>query len=168
MKNSQPHIVKAESDETERLALIVSQSNQDIADLFGLNKINAPKHPSFCTPAWIKADVERGATYFLYIENGTAKGCVAFEQPDRDTAYLNRLSVLPEFRHKGIGSLMVRHIIDYAANKNVKTISIGIIAEHNLLKEWYLKLGFEAGAVKTFSHLPFAVCYMSYDTHTQN
>ncbi|MCP3887838.1 MAG: GNAT family N-acetyltransferase [Desulfobulbaceae bacterium] len=38
-------------------------------------------------------------------------GCVAFEQSDNDTAYLNRLSVSPGFRHKGIGSLLVRHII---------------------------------------------------------
>ena len=128
----------------------------------GLNIDNAPKHPSFSTPAWIFSDFERGQEYFLCEEHGSFKGCVAYEQPDEDTAYLNRLSVLPKYRNRGLGSALVQHILDYSKDKQVKNISIGIIAEHDQLREWYLKFGFIEGALRKFDHLPFNVPYMEY------
>jgi hypothetical protein len=42
-------------------------------------------------------------------------------------------------------------------------VSIGIIADHTILKNWYLKLGFIEGKTKSFDHLPFDVTFMSYD-----
>lgn len=155
-------IGRAERSDAMLLASLVSKSNQDVAGLLNLNIDNAPKHPSFCTSEWILSDIDRGQEYFISTENGVAKGCVAFEQPDDETAYLNRLSVLPEFRNMGIGSSLVQHIIEYARERKVKNISIGTIAEHNQLKDWYLNIGFIEGAIKKFDHLPFNVLYMKY------
>ncbi|WP_163339914.1 GNAT family N-acetyltransferase [Desulfopila sp. IMCC35008] len=156
-------ILQAERKDCELLASIVSKSNKDVAELFGLNVNNAPKHPSFCTSEWIVSELDRGQKYFLSTENGMPCGCVAFEQPDKDTAYLNRLSVVPEFRNKGIGGALVQHIIDYSYNSKVRDLSIGIIAEHTHLKEWYEKQGFREGALRQFAHLPFNVLYMHYE-----
>ncbi len=155
-------IVVAKRNHCEELSSIVRASNKDVAELFALNIENAPKHPSFCTAAWIATDFERGQEYFLSTENGTSTGCVAFEQPDSETAYLNRLSVLPKFRHRGLGTALVDHIIGYAKEKRVTNIRIGIIAEHSQLRDWYLKLGFTEGALQPFDHLPFNVRYMEY------
>jgi len=74
---------------------------------------------------------------------GCTKKSQREEQADQDTAYLNRLAVLPEFRHCGIGSRLVDHIIRLAEEKNIGIISIGIIAEHTQLKEWYIGHGFK-------------------------
>ena len=41
--------------------------------------------------------------------------------------------------------------------------SIGIIAKDTGLKQWYQRLGFNAGPIKTFDHLPFEVAFLSYD-----
>jgi len=155
-------IIAAQRKDCEILASIISESNKDVAELFGLNFENAPKHPSFCNPDWIVSDFNRGQEYFLAIENGRPIGCVAFEHPDSETSYLNRLSVLPEFRNRGIGSSLVEYIKNYSKEKEVKTISIGIIADHAKLKEWYLDLGFIEGAIQKFEHLPFNVLYMKY------
>ena len=155
-------ILPSSTIEAERIAQIIRESNKDVAELFGLNFKNAPKHPSFYTKNWVLSDFERGEEYFFYIKDGVNVGCVAFEQPDPDTAYLNRLSVLPEYRHKGIGTELVRHIFKYARSKYVKIISIGIIAEHSRLKNWYLELGFNEDSTRKFHHLPFNVTYMNY------
>ena len=156
-------IIQAERQDCELLASIVRKSNKDVAELFDLNIDNAPKHPSFCTSEWILSDFDRGQKYFISSENGIKNGCVAFEVPNKNTAYLNRLSVLPEFRNNGFGSTLVQHIIDYSKNIKVKNISIGIIAEHMQLKDWYLKLGFIEGSLQKFDHLPFNVLYMNYE-----
>jgi hypothetical protein len=75
------------------IALLVSESNKDVAARFGLNFQNCPKHPSFCTEAWVQADLARGETYFILEENSKRIGCVAYEDPSAGVAYLNRLSV---------------------------------------------------------------------------
>jgi ribosomal protein S18 acetylase RimI-like enzyme len=155
-------ISQAEDNDIDLLAKIIRESNKDVAELFGLTRTNAPKHPSFCTPDWILSEFQRGQRYFLYKDEGIAKGCVAFEQPNENTSYLNRLSVLPEHRKQGIGSKLVSHILNFSKQKRVTDVSIGIIAEHEQLMHWYQKSGFIKGATQKFEHLPFNVLYMHY------
>ncbi|TDO97940.1 acetyltransferase (GNAT) family protein [Marinomonas balearica] len=149
-------------DDAEVISWIISESNKDVAEQFGINIENNPKHPSFCNKDWVLADFQRGEEYFMYEKDSVGLGCVAFESPRLGVAYLNRLSVLPMYRQSGIGEALVKHIIQYSETKNIQRVSIGIIAEHTKLKNWYLKLGFIEGEIKTFPHLPFDVQYMSY------
>lgn len=156
-------IQPASFHDSEMIAFIVSQGNKDVAEKFELTINNNPKHPSFYTKEWVWADLDRGEEYFLYQSNGVYCGCVAFEQPGSGVSYLNRLSVLHEYRHGGIGKQLVNYIIEYSRTKNIQLVSIGIIAEHILLKNWYLKLGFIEKETKHFDHLPFDVTYMNYE-----
>lgn len=156
-------IQPANLHDAEIISFIVSQANKDVAEKFELTLENNPKHPSFYTKEWVLSDIDRGEEYFLYQKKGVNYGCVAFEQPNSDISYLNRLSVLPEYRHKGIGEQLVKHVLEYSSTKNIQMVSIGIIAEHTLLKKWYLKLGLVEGETKHFDHLPFDVTYMSYE-----
>jgi diamine N-acetyltransferase len=152
----------ATEEEAERLAAIIRASHQDVARMFAITKENNPRHPSFCTVDWVVADFQRGEEYFLGKIGEIDAGCVAFEKPDPDTAYLNRLSVLPEYRHQGLGAALVNHILAYAQSKHVNVVSIGIIAAHSILKAWYASLGFVEKDTRRFPHLPFAVTYMHY------
>lgn len=158
-------ITRAESENAELLASIVSLSNKDVAQQFGLTQINNPKHPSFYTPNWVLSDFERGEEYFIFNTEGVGVGCVAFESPDPNTTYLNRLSVLPTHRRQGIGESLVKYIIEYSKSKKISNVSIGIIADHMKLKEWYLKLGFVEVETKRFPHLPFEVTYLNFPIH---
>jgi len=40
-----------------------------------------------------------------------------------------------------------------------------VIGEHKELMRWYEALGFTAGEVKRFAHLPFSVQYMARQVH---
>ncbi len=155
-------IYTANTSNADTIANIVAIANQDVAEKFGLNHDNNPKHPSFYTRDWVLDDFKGGEEYFLYSVAGEAVGCVAFEQPSAEVAYLNRLSVLPDYRHQGIGGQLVKHIFDYAKTKGVSEISIGIIAKHAVLKNWYIQLGFVENGMKEFPHLPFDVLFMKY------
>lgn len=149
-------------EDISTIAMLVSESNQDVAVKFGLNVENCPKHPSFCTNAWIAADLARGERYFIAQQNGNPIACVAYESPTAGLAYLNRLSVLPAHRKRGVGARLVQHIVEVAQSNGVQTISIGVIGEHTELQHWYGKLGFKPGENKRFPHLPFSVTYMFY------
>lgn len=39
-------------------------------------------------------------------------------------------------------------------------LSIGIINENKVLKQWYSSFGFNETGFKKFPHLPFTVCFM--------
>jgi len=155
-------IREASSEDLAALAKLVSEANKDVAVKFGLNASNCPKHPSFCTEAWVQADFARGERYFILEESSNPIGCVAYESPSAGLAYLNRLSILPSHRRRGAGAQLVEHIIQYARAAAVRTISIGVIGEHIELQRWYSKLGFVEGEAKRFAHLPFSVKYMAY------
>lgn len=139
------------------IAMLVSESNKNVAVMFGLNAENCPKHPSLCTEEWVRAEVARGETYFII----DGVGCVAYESAAPGRAHLNRLSVLPAQRGKGAGARLVQHVVEHARAQGVASISIGVIGEHTQLQRWYNKLGFNDGETKRFAHLPFSVKYMT-------
>jgi GNAT superfamily N-acetyltransferase len=163
MQKETMKIVKAMEEDASQIAALIRTSHQDVARMFAITRDNNPKHPSFCTTDWVLSDCKRGEEYFLYKIGNINAGCMAFEQADPETAYLNRLSVLPEHRHQGIGAALVRHILVYAESKHVNVVSIGIIAAHEILKAWYLNLGFAEKDTRRFAHLPFDVTYMHYN-----
>ncbi|MRI32502.1 GNAT family N-acetyltransferase [Endozoicomonas sp. OPT23] len=155
-------IIRGNEGNAEELASIISISNTDVAKLFSITKENNPKHPSFYTRDWVLSDMERGEQYFLFLKNGIAIGCVAVEFPNSEVSYLNRLSVLPKHRSNGVGENLVNYVYEYSRANHAKRISIGIIADHDVLKKWYVKLGFKEGETRVFDHLPFNVTYLQY------
>lgn len=150
-------------DDIEPLAAIIQLSHADVADRFNLTPENCPKHPSNCQPDWIESDLARGVRYFVTESEGELVGCVAMEHANPQMVYLERLSVLPAQRHRGIGRSLVECVFQETANLGAPQIGIGIIANFKELKAWYLKLGFREGETKTFDHLPFRVLLMTYN-----
>ena len=157
------NIREATISDTETLSKIIRVSYQTVADRFGLNNSNCPKHPSNCTSDWINSDFERGVTYFLLVTDGEKTGCVALEKADHELCYLERLAVIPEYRNKGIGKCLVDYVFNEAKMLGCKRISIGIISKQQELKNWYSRIGFKEGVTTSFDHLPFDVTFMECD-----
>lgn len=156
------NIYLSDRGEAERIAEVISSANIGVARKFNLNWKNCPKHPSFCTTEWVENDMDRGVLYFLYTENNVTVGCVAYERGDQNTAFLNRLSVLPDFQERGIGENLVLYFLSHAEKERVDNVSIGIIANHHKLIEWYEKFGFTRNELKKYPHLPFDVVFMRF------
>lgn len=159
--NSNLIIQKAVHKDIHTLSNIIHLSYQDVAQTFKLTKDNCPKHPSHCTDKWIEHDLNRGVVYHILYSNGIAAGCAALEMADPDLSYLERLAVLPQFRHNGFGIKLVEYIMTTAQQMGTKTLSIGIIEEQEILRRWYESIGFERVEIKEFDHLPFNVAIMN-------
>jgi predicted N-acetyltransferase YhbS len=153
-------IRQATRDEAARLAEIIQAAFGDVAERFGLTAESCPTHPSLCTAAWIERALDKGVTYYIAEDGGRAWGCVALEQAFPDVCYLERLAVLPEFRRKGLGRALVRHVLAEASALGARRVEIGIIGDHRELRDWYLSLGFRPIKTMRFDHLPFAVLFM--------
>lgn len=150
-------------EDAEILARTIRKSFQDVAERFGLTRENAPRHPSNCTVDWIRKDMERGVTYFAIEDRNRVVGCVALERANAEVCDLERLAVFPSHRRHGFGKALVEHVLLEAKLLGAHCVSIGIIAEHIELKDWYKRLGFSEGKSGEFPDLPFGVTVMTYE-----
>jgi predicted GNAT family N-acyltransferase len=73
-----------------------------------------------------------------YVEN-QAVGTVRVRYLDHQTAKIERLAVLSEFRGQGIGKRLMEEALNIAANKQINTV---VIHAQDYVKSLYLKLGF--------------------------
>ncbi len=153
-------IIDAAPGDIPLLARLIRDSFQDVAERFHLTSENAPKHPSNCEPVWVQSAIEKGIRYYLLLNADTPCGCVAIERANPEVCYLERLSVLPEFRRKGFGEALLRHAVAEARDAGAHRMEIGIIAAQTDLRDWYMKFWFSLRDTARFKHLPFEVAFM--------
>lgn len=161
-KSNQPDIYQASVEDITGLAQLISLSHADVARRFSLTPENCPKHPSNCRSSWITTDMERGIRYFILTFKDRPIGCMAVEQASPDMCYMERLSVLPEYRNNGFGKTLVDHAIYISRTLFAHKLGIGIIAEFTRLKNWYETIGFYPLKKLDLDHLPFTVLLMEY------
>ncbi|MEQ9483496.1 GNAT family N-acetyltransferase [Coleofasciculus sp. F4-SAH-05] len=73
-----------------------------------------------------------------YVEN-QAVGTVRVRYLDHQTAKIERLAVLSDFRGRGIGNTLMEEALNMAANQQINTV---VIHAQDYVKSLYLKLGF--------------------------
>ncbi len=156
----------AENADIITLASLIRDSFRSVADRFNLTSENAPMHPSNCKPEWIESGFKKGVRYYLLETDEGPIGCVALEQAGPDVCYLERLAVFPEFRERGFGRALVRHVEAEAEKLGARSLEIAIIWEQGELREWYESLGFRRTHTRRFEHLPFLVGFMRKELST--
>ncbi|WP_371380029.1 GNAT family N-acetyltransferase [Sporomusa aerivorans] len=151
--------INADQDLTDSI-IVIRNSFATVAGEFNLTPDNAPTNPAFIEVRHLKRMREKGIVMFGVFHDESQVGFVAVEKKAENEFYMERLAVLPEYRHKGYGRKIVEHVSAYVAGQGGGRVLIGMIDEHVLLKAWYCSLGFKEQHVARHVHLPFAVCYM--------
>ena len=148
---------------------VLNLSHGTIARDFNFTKEDNPTNNAFIDEKTLREQLKNGiALYGLKMDNRLV-GCIAIEKSKReaDTYYIEKVSVLPEFRHQGIGVRLMDFATDKIKNAGGKMISIALIDSNSKLKKWYLSQGFVETGFKDFEHLPFRVCFMRKESIVQ-
>lgn len=146
--------------ELETSVKIIADSFATVAAEFKLTKDNCPTHPSFVTIKQLMEMKRKGLKLFGLFVEGAQFGFVALEKKKDKAFSMEKLAVLPEYRSKGYGGELVDFVNNNVKDAGGKKLSIGIIDEHTVLKQWYESKGFKQTARTKFEHLPFTVCFM--------
>ncbi len=141
---------------------VIRTSFGTVAREMNLRQENAPSHPSFSTMERLRDFHKRASFYGLYDDKNQV-GFVAVEKGEGGVYYMDRLAVLPEFRHRGYGRQLVEFALDAAKRDGGKKVALGMIDKQKILKDWYKSLGFRETGTRQFEHLPFVVCFMEID-----
>jgi diamine N-acetyltransferase len=148
-------------NDREELHKLIQKSFLTVAIDFNLTKENAPTNPAFLPIEKMDESIQNKVEYFVAKENDILVGCIAIQPSKNENEYyIERLCVLPEYRHRKIGFELLNKAIEEIKKREMKHIRIGIINENTVLKTWYKKNGFQEYETKKFEHLPFTVCFM--------
>lgn len=139
---------------------IIRQAFATVAEQFNLTRDNCHTHPSFTTLETLMKLKGRGSRFFGLFDGAAQAGFIAIERSADGLFFIEKLAVVPQYRHRLFGTSLVRFALDHIKKSGGAVASIGIIDEHTVLKQWYEKLGFREVNRKKFDHLPFTVCFM--------
>lgn len=148
------------TDELHNSVKVIQQSFITVAQQFNLTEENAPTNAAFISFQDLNKMQQKGIKMFGAFEGTTQIGFAAIEKSENNIYFLEKISIIPEYRHNGYGKRIMDFVFDYVAKEGGRKVSIGMINENTVLKDWYLKYGFIEKGVKNFTHLPFGVCFM--------
>lgn len=140
---------------------VIRESFVTVAREFNITKHNVPSNPAFIEIESLQAMKKKGIDMYGAFTDGIIIGFVAIEKSNNDLYYMEKLAVLPDFRHNGYGLRLINFVVSTVREAGGRNISIGIINENNVLKNWYINNGFVVSGIKQFSHLPFDVCFLT-------
>jgi len=149
-----------EDKDIKKSTKIIRKSFKTVAKQYSLTKKNCPTHPSFITYKNLKDYQKKDIKFFGLFDSYKQLGFVAIEKADGSLFYLEKLSVLPKYRHNGYGTLLMNHVFNYVKINGGKKVSIAIINDSTILKRWYQNYGFIEKSIKKIDKLPFMVCFL--------
>lgn len=153
-------IVEIDETRLSELAELLRAGFADVAEQFGLTIENAPTNAAFITVERLSRQLSRGVKMYAWQQDARLIGTASLAVLDNGEYEMDRLCVLPEFRHKGIGRDLIGFIAERARERGAHSLTIGIIEENARLREWYADIGFLHIGTKVYEHLPFVVGYM--------
>lgn len=157
-----PMIYEVDKSELQECLDVVHQSFGTVAEQFGLTRANCPKHTSFIPLVFLEAQMNWGWHMYALYAGKKIIGYMSLSQEGEDFFELHNLAVLPEYRHKGFGKLLLDYAKEVVRTLGGKSIKIGIIEESTVLKNWYIVNGFIHTGTKKFDHLPFTSGYLEW------
>jgi ribosomal protein S18 acetylase RimI-like enzyme len=100
---------------------------------------------------------------FAEEEAGVIRGYYSLLLKENGECELGNLSVLPEFRHRGIGEALLNHAVCKARQQGCRIMHLSIVEENTLLRRWYEKHGAVHTGTEKFDFFPFTCGYMQLE-----
>ena len=144
-------------------AKVIRASFATVAKEFGINEQNLPNHTSFMTAEELRNHVSWGWLMYGLYDGARLIGYVSLSKTNDEIFVLHNLAVLPEYRHKGYGGQLLDFCKTKVKESGGSKITLGMIEENTVLKDWYTANGFIHTGMKWFRHMPFTVGFMEWD-----
>jgi ribosomal protein S18 acetylase RimI-like enzyme len=147
-------------DDPQLITGILNCSFLTVAKTFGYTAEQVPSFPAFIESGVIVGQLQEGFRIFGAKIDNAVVGCVGYKAIDGTTSLIERLAVLPEYRHRGIGKYLLEYIENIINRNKGKFIELSIVDNNSVLKNWYKRLGYCELRIEEYPQLPFKVCVL--------
>ncbi|MBQ9151143.1 MAG: GNAT family N-acetyltransferase, partial [Clostridia bacterium] len=137
-----PQIFRLTQEDLPAALAVIHESFSTVAAEFGLTRENCPKHTSFLPLAYLQTQMAWGWCMFGLYASNQLIGYLSLSEVGEGVFELHNLAVLPAYRHRGFGKLLLDHAKETVRRLNGHTITLGLIDEDTRLKDWYTANGF--------------------------
>jgi len=149
-------------EEISACVRVIRRSHQTVADEFGFTPENAPRYVAFATDEnrlfWHLDKEHR--LMFLDEAEGVIRGYYSLLLKQDGECELGNLSVLPEYRHRGIGTGLLKHAVETARKNHYSVMRLSIVEENTVLRRWYEANGAVHTGTEKYDFFPFTCGYM--------
>ena len=158
-------IRKAERADLPECVKVIRDSFRTVADEFGFTEENAPRFTAFAVReemlVW-QMDAEHRLMY-LDEEEGKVCGYYSLKLAGDGACELGSLSVLPAYRHRGIGGRLLAHAMETAREQGCSVMNLSIVEENTVLRKWYERSGAVHTHTEKYDFFPFTCGYLKID-----
>ena len=142
---------------------LIQESFETLYRRVGLTAANFSRHAAHMGPEWVLEQMDTGNRFFILEDSGVACGCVALGPAQAGAVELRRLAVLPAHRGRGLGRMLVAHVLTEARRLGARRVTLGLWATDPELRRWYERQGFAVSEVKHYDDLPLPLTHMAMD-----
>ena len=155
-------IRKVERADLSACADVIRRSFRTVADEFGFTEQNAPRFTAFAMTEERLLWHMDGEHRIMYLdeEDGMPCGYYSLRLRGEGACELGNLSVLPEYRHKGIGGRLLAHAMERAKEQDCRVMEFSIVEENTVLRNWYESSGAVHTGTEKYDFFPFTCGYM--------
>ena len=155
-------IRKVERADLSACADVIRRSFRTGADEFGFTEQNAPRFTAFAMTEERLLWHMDGEHRIMYLdeEDGMPCGYYSLLLRGEGACELGNLSVLPEYRHKGIGGRLLAHAMERAKEQDCRVMEFSIVEENTVLRNWYESSGAVHTGTEKYDFFPFTCGYM--------
>ena len=139
---------------------IICKAFLTVAKEYNITYENCPSYAAFRTVDQIKSLKEAGYLMFSLFEQNTRVGFVCIKEINNNDYSLGLLSILPDYRHNGYGKKLLDFIFNYIKSIQGEKVSIWLMNENIILKNWYINYGFVETGIRKAKGMPFIICDM--------
>ena len=155
-------IKEVQQNELCECVKVIRESFKTVADELGFTAENAPRFTEFATTEerlnWHLNGEHR--PMYAFCDDNIIVGYYSLLLQDNNECELNNVCVLPAYRHKGIGKVLLNHAFQIAEETGCKKMNIGIVEENVVLRKWYEAYGFVHTGTQKFDFFPITCGYM--------
>lgn len=157
-------IRKVDVSELKECVAVIQKGFSTVVDDFGFTRENFPNHEAFITTSQLRQDYQKQYLMYISIIANKIVGFVELDciETEKKIYRMSRLTVLPEYRHLGIGGEMIDYIKKEVERQQGNAIVADIICGNNILESWYEQKGFKKEDKHSIKYAPVSFQVMLY------
>jgi ribosomal protein S18 acetylase RimI-like enzyme len=144
-------------NDSKNITAILNKAFITVAQKYEYTKENAPGFPAFINYDIIENQLNNGLKMYGYKIDEKIIACAGYSYNKDQIYFIERLATLPEYRHLGIGEKLMNFVENKIKEKNGRIAEIHIVNNNEILKTWYIKLGYKEIKLEEPKTLPFKV-----------
>jgi diamine N-acetyltransferase len=147
-------------DELREAAQVIRDSFRTVADDLGLTPEHWPSYVAFIDDAELPRLAEEGLSFYAEFEGDRQIGVFGAKLREDGKFWVEKVAVLPECRHRRVGRRLMEFACALARDAGAKVVRLATVDDNQVLKQWYVGMGFLQVELRHFEHVPYPVCLM--------